>query len=172
MTHPLHWRDARPADRPSLTTFVCTDPPTRRFVDGRRQHPQEWELQAQSAVRNIRFPLAPNTHTVVGLDTDGIVTVCKYQVDPTSVTAFIQVLAVALRVQHRGYGAATLSHVLTLIAAHFPDHENTAEIFVAAKIHHPNLRSKQLCAGTGFVYEEDVNGGELEYWTTTLSPRA
>lgn len=170
MTHPLHWRAAQPTDRPALTAFVCTDPPARRFVDGRRQHPRPWELDVQSAVRDTRLPLPADTHALVGLDTDGIATVCRYEIDTTTATAFIQLLAVASRAQHRGHGTATLGHVLGLIAAHLPDTQDTGATLVAAKIHHPNTRSKRMCADCGFHHVDDVDGGKLEYWTTTLPP--
>lgn len=173
MTDPLHWRTARPGDRAALTAFICTDPPRRRFTNGRRQHPRPWELDVQSAVRDTRFPLLADTHAVVGLDTTGIAAVCRYQLDPAAGSAFIQLLAVATRAQHLGHGTATLTHVLHLIATQAAQPRNTGDnggtggVLVAAKIHHPNTHSKQMCTTAGFTHVDNTDNKTLEYWTTT-----
>ena len=92
-------------DRFQLTNFICTDPPKRQLVDGRRQHPREWELYAQSGVRTLRVPAPPAKSVIVGCDDGGIAGVCQYEYEysESGADAFVNVIAVALRAQGHGY---------------------------------------------------------------------
>lgn len=166
MTPPLSWREATSDDRFQLQQFICTDPPKRKFTHGRSQHPREWELEAQSGVRDMRFPLPSNSTLIVGCDDLGIAVVCLYEYDDSDgfPDVFINVLAVAFRAQQQGYGSATLGHVLGLIKARAAA-TGASECFVASRIHHKNLGSQKASAKHGFEMTTPADEDGLEYWT-------
>lgn len=169
MTPPLSWREANPDDRFQLTQFICTDPPKRKFTQGRPHHPREWELEAQSGVRDIRFPLPANSTLIVGCGDKGIAVVCLYEYDASDgyPDVFINVLAVGYRAQGMGYGTATLGHVLGLIKARAAN-SGASSCFVASRIHHKNVGSQKMSEKHGFEMATPADEDGLEYWTQTI----
>lgn len=176
MTSPLTWRHAGAGDlaqlkleRRQLTDFICTDPPKRIFKDGSKSHPREWELDAQSGIRDLRIPARPSKPVLLGIDSDGLAAVCQYEYahDESGTDAFINVIGVAFRARGTGYGGQALDHVLQEIRAK-ATLDQAAECLVAARVHTLNEPSKKMCESRKFVCVEAADDDGHEYWTRTI----
>jgi len=162
------WREATPDDRNTLKDeFLCTDPPRKIYRQGRKQHPREWELDAQSIVKDIRFPLPENNTVLLGSDDEGLAVVCQYKYDPATADSFIGVIAVAWRAQARRYGAAALEYVKSLIHARAIADGHDGYL-ITARVHEQNKRSQRMCEKHDLVRVKPADKHRLETWALAV----
>jgi len=168
---PLSWREATEHDCSLLQEFVCTNPAKRQYIPGRgKYHPREWELDAQSGIRDTRFPLDAGSTLLLGWDNEGLAVVCMYEYDDSDgyPDAFINVLAVALRAQGKGYGKLTMGYVLDLIEQRAVA-SGASEYFVTGHVHYKNARSQAMNRAHGLSQTEPADENGLETWSTKVA---
>lgn len=155
---PLSFFDAPKESRNQLESFQCAEPPQAPWnrIQKRRVHPAPWQMDVQSWIRALRPTFREPEYLVLGYDSRGIATVCKYEYTVASDSYFINILARANRVRGTGAADEALQEVLRRIGA--SRESGSAGYSVAGKVHPKNLASQQLLVRNGFRHAGDYGG--------------
>lgn len=102
----LGWYSPTSGDVEDLQAFCRTKPDRRVFKLGKRTHPTEWELEAQSAIRDLRPPLNPPNFGIIARDQAGIAAAAVFEVDlgPIRDVALVWIFSAAVKISLRGRG--------------------------------------------------------------------
>lgn len=173
----LRWRDAEHRDRTALQTFLCTPPVVKRvFGRSAPPRPRQWELDVQGGVRALQPPAHANELILIGEDDDGIAAVAHAEADGSWETAFIALMAVALRVRRFGAGSNGMTvgdllvDELTYRLAARADAAGFDYLTMWGWIDPQNKASQVLCARNGWAPMPSKHD-QLERWVTRIDFR-
>jgi GNAT superfamily N-acetyltransferase len=171
-----------PSDALQLQTeFVCTDPPKKRYQAGLgKVHPREWELDAQSALRDTKFPCEGSLHfRVAKLADHQIVAAAKFDlVMSTDVDGradgWIFSAAVARGWQGQGLGLQLIRAVENDMI-HHARALGAVDLWMACKVHKRNEACQRLLAGAGWeLYDggsgdgSEMTGDHYDRWAVSI----
>ena len=166
----LTWRHGEHHDRAALQQFLCTPPVKgRRFGRGAPPRSNAWELEAQSAIRNLRPPAVPSALIVLGSDEGGIAAVAAAEQDATPDVVFVSLIGVALRLRHRSDGihvGEELTDQVINWAAERADANGYSRLTLWGYVHLRNVACQSLCRRIGADTFEGT--GAFDRWVANI----
>lgn len=150
----LAWRESAREDRQLLQDFSCCAPPeprqslTRRIIESRtRKSP---ELIVQSEIRSANPACDERSVILLGFDADTLVAVASAQQVGNLATVQLEVVAVAVSYQRRGFGREALDRLIDW-AVDRADQAETRDLIVLADFDLRHTVTPRLLRAAGFA---------------------